>query len=165
MPVKRKMQNGQSHRFSQRFGFAQFRVIQCAGDTGRPDILGFFIQFREIEIRHEERTQHDHAASIRSFLLRGQFFDCAGQRPGLFGREPEAQVSAPFPFSIRRAEQQGYTDVRPEVEPVHAPEVRTWKIAYFPVDYPICKRKADDPPQHPIAQAAIEIGVHLQPVM
>lgn len=140
-------------------------VIQCAGDTGRPDILGFFIQFREIEIRHEERTQHDHAASIRSFLLRGQFFDCAGQRPGLFGREPEAQVSTPFPFSIRRAEQQGYTDVRPEVEPVHAPEVRAWKIAYFPVDYPICKRKADDPPQHPIAQAAIEIGVHLQPVM
>jgi hypothetical protein len=30
---------------------AQFRVIQCAGDTGRPDILGIFIQFRKIEIR------------------------------------------------------------------------------------------------------------------
>lgn len=84
---------------------------------------------------------------------------------GLLGREPEAQISAPFPFSLCSAKQQGHTDVRPKIEPVHAPVIHALEGAYFPVDRPIGERKPNNPFQHPAAQAVIEVSIHLQPVM
>ena len=163
--VKRHILDGKTHRFGERTSFAQFRVCKRSRDVCLPDAFGLFVHLFRSEIRYEKRTQQRQAVAIRRVVLGRQFLYRTGQRPRKLCREPETQVSAPFPNAILRTEQQRDLYICPEVEAVDPPIVDAPKSAYFPVDLPVHKAEADKPFQLASAKAVIEIRIHAQTIV